>query len=88
VKLQYISTNEHIAYILTKPLMKEKFVYFINKIGVVENASLDKREWWRIPPSLRGSVDVFISIERYSHIGLGVEHVRIFVGTHIAILFL
>jgi hypothetical protein len=36
VKLQCISTNEQIADILTKPLVKEKFVYFKDKLGVVE----------------------------------------------------
>ena len=30
----------------------------------------------------------FCSIERYSHIGLGVGHVRIIVGTHIAFFIL
>jgi hypothetical protein len=30
VKLQHISTNEQIADILTKPLVKGKFVYFVN----------------------------------------------------------
>jgi hypothetical protein len=44
VKLQYISTNEKIANILTKPLVKGKFVYFRDKLGVVENTSLAKRE--------------------------------------------
>ena len=41
----------------------------------------------RIPPSLRGSVDVFVALGSYTHIGLGVGHVGIFVGTHIAFLF-
>jgi hypothetical protein len=31
-------------------------------------------------------VDVFVASGRYSHIGLGVEYVRIVVGTHIALL--
>ena len=44
VKLQYISTDEQIADILTKPLPKEKFVYFREKLGVVENVSLAERE--------------------------------------------
>jgi hypothetical protein len=44
VKLQHISTYEHIADILIKPLVKGKFVYFIDKLGVVENTSLTKRE--------------------------------------------
>jgi hypothetical protein len=44
MKLQYISTYEKIADILTKPLVKGKFVYFRQKLGVVENTSLAKRE--------------------------------------------
>jgi uncharacterized OsmC-like protein len=44
VKLQHISTDKQIAYILTKPLVKGKFVYFRDKLGVVENTSLAKRE--------------------------------------------
>jgi hypothetical protein len=32
------------------------------------------------------TVDVFVAVGRYSHIGLGVGHVRVFVGTHIAFL--
>jgi hypothetical protein len=39
-----------------------------------------------IPPSLRGSVDVFVALSKYSHIGF-VRHVGIFVGTHIAFVF-
>jgi hypothetical protein len=44
VKLHHISTYEKIAYILTKPLMKGKVFYFRDKLGVVENTSLAKRE--------------------------------------------
>jgi hypothetical protein len=44
VKLQYISIDEHIADIITKPLVKGKFVYFRDKLGAVENTSLAKRE--------------------------------------------
>jgi hypothetical protein len=40
----------------------------------------------RIPPSLR-SVEFFVASGSYSHIGLSVEHVGKFVGTHIAFLF-
>ena len=32
-------------------------------------------------------MDVFVASGSYSHIGLGVGHVGIFVGTHIAFLF-
>jgi len=44
VKLQYISTNEQVADILTKALPKGKFEYFIGKLGVLENPFLTKRE--------------------------------------------
>lgn len=35
MKLQYILANEYIADILTKALMKSKFVMFEDKLGVV-----------------------------------------------------
>jgi hypothetical protein len=44
VKLQYISTDEQVADILTKPLVKGKFVFFRDKLGVVQNTFLAKRE--------------------------------------------
>jgi hypothetical protein len=44
VKLQYVPTGEQIADILTKPLVKGKFVYFRDKLGVVQNTFLAKRE--------------------------------------------
>jgi hypothetical protein len=44
VKLQYVSTDEQVADILTKPLSRMKFVYFREKLGVVENVSLAERE--------------------------------------------
>ena len=44
MKLQYIRTDEHIADILTKPLSRLKFVYFRDKLGVVENVSFAERE--------------------------------------------
>ena len=36
VKLQYVATNEQIADVLTKPLAKVKFEYFIEKLGVLQ----------------------------------------------------
>jgi hypothetical protein len=75
IKLQYNPTDEQIVDILTKPLVKGKFVYFRDKLGVLENSSLAK------------SVNVFVALGSYSHIGLVVGHVGIFVGTHIALLF-
>eukprot|EP00253_Pinus_taeda_P024512 PITA_24512 len=44
VKLEYISTDEQVAYILTKALPRGKHVYFKDKMGVVRNTLLDKRE--------------------------------------------
>jgi hypothetical protein len=44
VKLQYNCTDENIANILTKSLVKGQFFYFKDKLGVVENTSLTKRE--------------------------------------------
>ena len=44
LKLQYIRTDEQIADILTKPLTASKFVYFRDKLGMAENASLAERQ--------------------------------------------
>ena len=44
VTLQYISTNEQVADILTKSLGRGKFVFFRDKLGVVQNTFLGKRE--------------------------------------------
>ena len=44
LKLQYIRIDEQIADILTKPLTTSKFVYFHDKLGMAENASLAERE--------------------------------------------
>ena len=40
LKLQYIRRDEQIANILIKPLTTSKFVYFRDKLGMAENASL------------------------------------------------
>ena len=45
IHLQYISTEEQIADIFTKPLLAVKFVYFRDKLGMAENASLAEREF-------------------------------------------
>jgi hypothetical protein len=37
LKLQYISTDEQVANMLTKPLSRVKFEYFRNKLGIVRN---------------------------------------------------
>jgi len=44
VELQYISTDEQVADILAKALGKDKFVFFRDKLGVVSNTFLGKRE--------------------------------------------
>ena len=35
IKLQYVSTDEQVADVLTKPLSQVKFEYFRDKLGVV-----------------------------------------------------
>jgi hypothetical protein len=42
LSIQFVSTAEQTADIFTKPL--SKFVYFRDKLGVAENASLAERE--------------------------------------------
>jgi hypothetical protein len=44
VKLENVSTDEQVADILTKSLPKGKHVYFTDKMGVVCNTFLGKRE--------------------------------------------
>ena len=44
VQLQYVSTDEQVADILTKALGRGKHVYFRDKLGVVKNTFLSKRE--------------------------------------------
>jgi hypothetical protein len=35
IKLQYVSTDEHVADVLNKPLSRVKFEHFRDKIGIV-----------------------------------------------------
>jgi hypothetical protein len=44
VKLQYVATDEQITVVLTKPLLKVKFMYFRDKLGVVQKDVPSKRE--------------------------------------------
>ena len=44
VELQYISTDDHTADVLTKPLPRLKFEYLCRRLGVEENATLLERE--------------------------------------------
>ena len=50
VTLQYISIDEQVADILTKFLRRGKFIDFRDKLGVVQNTFLSKREccFWYI----------------------------------------
>eukprot|EP00253_Pinus_taeda_P032115 PITA_32115 len=44
IRLEYISTDEQTTNVLMKPLLKDKFVYFINKLGLMEITPLVERE--------------------------------------------
>jgi hypothetical protein len=44
MKLQYVPTSGEVVDILTKALMKHKFVFFRDQLGVVQNTFLAKRE--------------------------------------------
>ena len=44
IKLQYLSTGEQVADVLTKPLSRVKFEYFCDKIGVVRKYFPPKEE--------------------------------------------
>ena len=44
VKLQYISTDEKVVDILTKPLSRIKFAYLRDNMGLVEITPLAERE--------------------------------------------
>ena len=44
IKLQYVSTDEQVADILTKPLSRVKFEHFRDKLGVVQKDLPGKRE--------------------------------------------
>ena len=36
IKLQYVSTDEQVADVLTRPLSRVEFEYFYDKLGVVQ----------------------------------------------------
>ena len=44
VKLEYVSTYEQVTDVLTKSLPRSKHVHFRDKMGVVRNTFLGKRE--------------------------------------------
>ena len=45
VKLEYVTTDEQVADILMKSLPRGKHVFFRDKMGVVKNTFLGKREY-------------------------------------------
>jgi len=45
VKLEYVSTDEQVVDVLMKPLPRGKHVHFRDKMGVVRNTFLSKREF-------------------------------------------
>ena len=53
MKLEYIPTDEQVADILSKALPWGKHVYFRDKMSVVRNTFLDKREFWNLVPEDR-----------------------------------
>ena len=44
IKLQYVSTDEHVADVLTKPLSRVKFEHFRDKLGIVQKDVPQKGE--------------------------------------------
>ena len=44
IKLQYVSIDEQVADVLTKPLSRVKFEYFRDNIGVVQKDFPHKEE--------------------------------------------
>ena len=44
IKLQYVSIDEQVVDVLTKPLSRVKFEYFLDKLGVVRTNLPRKRE--------------------------------------------
>ena len=44
LNIQFVSTAEQTTDVFTKPLSLTKFIYFRDKLGVAENASLVERE--------------------------------------------
>ena len=44
MKLQYVAKDKHITDVLTKPLSRVKFEYFIEKLGVLQIEIPPKRK--------------------------------------------
>ena len=45
VNLKYVPTEEQVVDVLTKPLVRVKFQYFWDKLGLVQKDLSQKREW-------------------------------------------
>ena len=45
IKIQYVSTDEQVADVLTKPLSRVNFEYFHDNIGVVRKDFPQKEEY-------------------------------------------
>ena len=57
IKIQYVSTDEQGADVLTNPLSWVKFEYFHDKLGVVRKYFPDKEEqWWYYRLSSQGGM--------------------------------
>ena len=59
--MQYIRIDEQIADILTKPLTTSKFVYFRDKLGMAENASLVEHPTVSLNTGIGLEVDTLVS---------------------------
>ena len=44
IRLEYISTNEKTTNVLMKSLLREKFTYFRDKLGLMEITTLNEME--------------------------------------------
>ena len=54
IKLQYVSTDEQVADVMTKPLSRVNFEYFHDKLGVFFKYFPHKEEqWWDYKLSLQ-----------------------------------
>ena len=46
IKIQYVSMNEQVVDVLTKPLSRVKFEHFRDKLGIVLKEVLPRKEEW------------------------------------------
>lgn len=47
INIEYVPSEEHIAYVFTKPMSSEKFIYFKNKLKSYKNNLKFKRGCWK-----------------------------------------